>query len=431
MKKKFISYAAIFISSFIGALSNHSIAQETVAPVCTSGANCWQTIKPAEVDPRWSNARCNDGTPGSYQFRPSPVKSKDWVIVYEGGNACDDLTSLCSTRLANDKERTTTSIQSNNSWGKITHGGILSHKVENNPDFYNANLVLVDYCSSDFWSGASNWRRKNSATPNCFENDSSCGWYFSGRYNSSATIESLKQHHGLIDDGSQRVIFVGSSAGGFGLASNAESIKNLLPSTFASDGLRFVFDGSYLLNGWDEAGHKIGSSLITSMDYVAAQNRIFWRAQYETFCERDRMAQGLDYKLCLFASVHYPYLVSKANGLGLKVLIQNSTLDSVALKTLALTSTTDSARERWRCAMTNSLKKADWLFSSGEVYHTLVAKNSATSSSSSSSSSGTLTTNDLGFKAGPTGNTLREVISRFWQNKPAQQVVYNNPACTY
>lgn len=419
MKKILVSCAALFTAVFLSLISLHSSA-ETVAPVCTGGANCWKTVKPAEIDPGlWGNARCNDGTPGSYQIRPSPVKSKDWVIVYEGGGACDDLTAMCSERLATTKARTTTSVQSNNSWGKITHGGIISHKADINPDFYNANLVLIDYCSSDLWTGGDTRPVKNSVTPDCLEYSSNCGWYFAGRYNSSAAIESLKALHGLSDEKGQRIMFVGSSAGGFGLAANASLIKRAFPTIFSADGLRFVLDGSYLLDGWDQPDHFLGSSQLTSLNDVALKNRDFWVGSYESACEFSRFWQSLDTSLCALGSVFYPYLVSNKNGLGLKVLLQNSTRDSVALKTLALGSA-DPLRERWRCAMTDSLKQVDWLFSSGETYHTLMTKNPE---------EGATSTSTLGFNAGPPGKTLRELVGRFWRNMPAERVVYKNSAC--
>lgn len=406
------------VASFIGgllAITCH--AADTFPPTCDrTSPSCWQTLKPAEIDPYWANARCNDGTAASYDFRPSPIGSKDWVVVFEGGGGCDDSTISCKSR---SPALTTTSPLANTSWHSIKHTGIINTNSTYNREFYNANLVHVNYCSSDQWGGATTTRHITSATPNCMHGDANCGWYFSGRYNARLAVHSLKYLTNFKDDGTHRMLLVGTSAGGFGLAGVAESLTLLLPKTYAADGMRLVLDGSHIIDGWQEPGKKIGSSNFTAVNDVAIQNRDFWDARYETYCERDRKLQGLDPALCSFGTVYYPYLTSKTNGLGLKVFIQNSTLDKVALSRLKLAESYDktdlntpAARERWRCNMTRSLQNVDWLFSSGSSYHTLM-------------------TSDAGLTAGPSGYKLGQMIGRFYRNEPAQRVVYNNPACPY
>lgn len=374
---------------------------------CTPGElDCWQTIKPAEVDTRWSDARCNDGTPAGYEFRPSPTGSNEWVILFEGGGSCDDLTLSCAQRGA---RLTTTSPVGNGLWTQFTRGGVFNPRDDVNPDFHAANLVQLHYCSSDQWSGATSRRRITSATPQC-TNEDDCGWYFSGRANARRAIESLRRDHGLRDDGSQRVLFVGTSAGGFGLAANAEAMTTLLPNTHAADGLRFVLDGAFVLDGWNVPRHYIGDSNVTSADKVALQNWRFWRAAYDTFCEDKLDALGLHPSLCTFLSVDHAYLTSSMpDGLGLKVLVQNSTLDSVATTRLSLTVLNDPARKAWRCAMTQALSAVPWLFSSGEVYHTLTATNR--------------------FNAGPDGSTYRDLLGEFWHDAAPRQIIVGNPSC--
>lgn len=375
---------------------------------CRGDPTCWVTVKPAQNDPAWYDARCNDGSPASYELRPSPTGSHDWVILFEGGGSCDDSTLICSQR---GVKLTTTTAPPNGAWTAIQHGGILNPNPVENPDFYAANLVQFNYCSSDQWSGATAELRKTTANPHCVADDGTCGWQFSGRLGARAETESLIRDHGLVDDGSQRVLFVGTSAGGFGLVANAEAMRNALPATYAAGGLKYLVDGAFVLNDWDVPNHPIGDSTLTSVDAVSAQNRVFWRSNYETFCERDRTAHGLDPSLCTFGPVYYPYLISATNGLGLDVLVQNSTLDLVATTRLDLLDVNDPAREQWRCGMTAALAVAPWLFSSGDVYHTLAPSNSS-------------------FDNGPPGGpTFREVVGNFWNDLPPQRVVYDNPAC--
>ena len=95
----------------------------------------------------------------------------------------------------------------------------------------------------------------------------------------------------------------------------------------------------------------------------------------------------------------------------MKMLIQNSTLDLVATTRLDLLDTSDPAREQWRCAMTAALTVAPWLFSSGDVYHTLSPNNST-------------------FDTGPAGGpTYRDVVGEFWNDAAPVREVYDNPPC--
>lgn len=407
---RFLSTCAFALEA-TSALSASPILDPVFADTfesCRGDPACWQTVKPAQHDPAWNDARCNDGTPASYDLRPSPTGSQDWVILFEGGGSCDDLTLFCSGR---GTALTTTTAPADGSWTYISHRGILNPDPNANPDFHLANLVHFNYCSSDQWSGATSALRATTGTPQCPIDDGSCGWQFSGRIAAWADLQSLLRDHGLRDDGASRVLFVGTSAGAFGLVANAQAIADALPNARAAGRLHFVIDGGFALDGWDQPDHPIGDSTLTSVDEVADRNRAFWRANFETYCEADRIQHGLDPALCTFGTVYYPYLTSGTHGLGLDVLIQNSTLDAVATTRLDLTDPQDPAREAWRCAMTDALLDAPWLFSSGDVYHTL-------------------SVNDSSFDSGPPGGpTYREVVADFWNGEPPERVVFDNPPC--
>jgi hypothetical protein len=43
---------------------------------------------------------CNDGSPAGYYLRKSLFNSKTWIILLEGGNFCNDVSS-CQERLKN------------------------------------------------------------------------------------------------------------------------------------------------------------------------------------------------------------------------------------------------------------------------------------------------------------------------------------------
>lgn len=61
--------------------------------------------------------------------------------------------------------------------------------------------------------------------------------------------------------------------------------------------------------------------------------------------------------------------------------------------------------------MTAALGVAPWLFSSGDVYHTLTPNNGS-------------------FTTGPPGGpTWRDVVGAFARGQPPERVVYDNPPC--
>ena len=57
-----------------------------------------ERVRPADRDPRWATARCNDGTPFSFQVRLSQSDSATWVIGLNGGGSCDDLRADCASQ---------------------------------------------------------------------------------------------------------------------------------------------------------------------------------------------------------------------------------------------------------------------------------------------------------------------------------------------
>ena len=88
--------------------------------------------------------RCMDGTPAAYYFRASPSGAAGlWVMSLEGGGGCHDqvkCTQRSKTALGSSKSYKD-AIQPNKGW--------MSADPALNPDFHDANLVYVPYCSSD------------------------------------------------------------------------------------------------------------------------------------------------------------------------------------------------------------------------------------------------------------------------------------------
>ncbi|XP_058509486.1 palmitoleoyl-protein carboxylesterase notum1a isoform X1 [Solea solea] len=95
-----------------------------------------------------TSVTCNDGSPAGYYLKESRG-SRRWLIFLEGGWYCFNKEN-CDSRY-----ETMRRLMSSSKWPQTKTGtGILSPLPEENPHWWNANMVFIPYCSSDVWSGA-------------------------------------------------------------------------------------------------------------------------------------------------------------------------------------------------------------------------------------------------------------------------------------
>lgn len=280
----------------------------------------YEVVKPAERDPaRWAEARCNNGTPFGFRVRKSPTGTNDWVILLRGGGFCDDSAVPCfrpsdlmSSPPHDDREVIVPDDD---------NGGIFDIDPVVNPDFANANHVFAWYCSSDFWAGTRTDRVSVLVDP---EN----GWYFSGRLNVLAMMEALIDGYGLGDDPDVRVLFSGTSAGGFGVMNTADIVVDQLPQMAVDGRLKLLVDAGWLAYDWDEPDMRLLLAQSSDRDVVlTVWNRFGYRNNPQ--CERTRFndddGEPGD---CLFGMHAFEGLVSAPpGGLGLPVMFQQSLMD--------------------------------------------------------------------------------------------------------
>lgn len=124
-----------------------------------------RTISPAA----YPQARCNDGSPAVMYIRPANAlnpqipASRNWLIFFDGGGACNDadaclLTRWCSGAAPNAEPFDRAAKMSSRGMLPAIRSpqGIFS--VPPPPGMVNAfaeyNQVLVHYCSSDDWTGS-------------------------------------------------------------------------------------------------------------------------------------------------------------------------------------------------------------------------------------------------------------------------------------
>uniref|UniRef100_A0A8D0EFI7 Notum, palmitoleoyl-protein carboxylesterase n=1 Tax=Salvator merianae TaxID=96440 RepID=A0A8D0EFI7_SALMN len=121
-----------------------------------------------------ASVTCNDGSPAGYYLKESKG-SRRWLLFLEGT-------------------------------------GILSSQPEENPHWWNANMVFIPYCSSDVWSGASARTEKNE-------------FVFMGALIIQEVVKELVEK-GL---GNAKVLLLaGSSAGGTGVLLNVDRVAEQL-----------------------------------------------------------------------------------------------------------------------------------------------------------------------------------------------------------
>lgn len=153
------------------------------------------------------NVTCNDGSQAGFYLRKSPT-SKRWVVFLEGGFHCYDIKS-CRARWLKSRN-----LMTSGGWPEIRDlGGILSPQSAENPYWYNANHVLVPYCSSDSWSGTN----VNSIN----------GFRFMGSLIVQQVIADLIPL-GLGQQTDSELLLVGSSAGAVGVMLNLDKVNSYL-----------------------------------------------------------------------------------------------------------------------------------------------------------------------------------------------------------
>jgi hypothetical protein len=197
-----------------------SCATPPVTITHTAAANSPQLVVLSKS--AYPQAVCNDGSAGAYVLRPGAgAAANRWIIQLQGGGECFDQ-ATCSARVADMPTLVSTSSFQSNPSSAFGQGGLLGSTPANNPDFYDASVVQILYCSSDDWSGAK-------ASTVAYNPDDPTTWNFEGRAILNSVIADLKSNHDF--SAATEVMFTGDSAGGVGVFANTNPVAKLVPST--------------------------------------------------------------------------------------------------------------------------------------------------------------------------------------------------------
>ena len=347
----------------------------------------WENVEPAARG--FPDARCNDGTPFDFVVRLAATPTKRWVIHLEGGGFCDDNANSCAVRPLDLK---TTSPLADRQLGTLAGAGVLSRNAVN--PLADANHVRANYCSSDFYAGATTERRPTLGDP-------TNGWYFSGHVNVAAMFEVLERDYGLDDsDPTTEVLFSGSSAGGFGVHFNAAHVTSALAGIASRGQLRLLVDAGWL-TAWVDPDpappdHFFGAATVPDTE-VWKRARALWGATFDPACE----AATAEPSRCLFGDVWYPFVAARG-----PILVQQSSADAVFTDAHAIdTSGPNPTLAAWRNQVETSMSAPTWLFSGDISYHVL-------------------STSDQGLNRGPAGATLGQLLGQFWADGTPRRVQF-------
>lgn len=169
-------------------------------------------------------ARCLDGSPGGYYFRPGIGESAHrFLVILVGSGWCNSLSSCVA--------RSRTAIGSSEHWESHVHGyGIANASSQANPDFRDWSVAYVGACDGAFFLG-------DLPTPTTTH-----GLHFRGRAIVDAVIADLIRREGL--SSARRVVVTGESSGGLGAALSVDRIAAMLPSV----DVRAIVDGGFFLD---------------------------------------------------------------------------------------------------------------------------------------------------------------------------------------
>ena len=270
-------------------------------------------IKPAVRDPRWEVARCNDGTPFDFLYRPGAPGSDVWIIYLQGGGFGDD---VAFPTIERGPELTSTTGIADGVRGPVP---VLEHGLfgsgAGNPDFEDAHMVFAHYCSSDLYTGRGTERRPVAGSAD--------GFYFAGRHNMRAMVDILTERYGLDDGNSElEVLWGGASAGCVGATQTVDIAAEALPNAAGDDRLRVLADGAYLIETpTDEPDLFWGASPVGGVQMLT-DAIAYWDAEPLPACTSAERGE------CYYGRAWYPAIT---DSLGLPVAVAMSNMDEVIL----------------------------------------------------------------------------------------------------
>ncbi|XP_034715302.1 carboxylesterase notum2 [Etheostoma cragini] len=247
---------------------------------------------------------CNDGTAAGFylkEFRGS----RRWQLFLEGGWCCHSK-ETCDSRYQNIPR-----LMSSSRWPQTKRGtGILSSQAEENPHWYNANIVFIPYCSSDVWSGTGPTptpppRPRQGREKERDRNTNATEYTFMG---SLIIREVIKD---LIPKGiklAKVVMLSGTSAGGTGVLLNIERVASQLEQLGAEAQVRGLVDSGWFLESKQQRSPNCPETISCSPEDAIKIGLRLWNGVVPDRC-RQLYKRGEEWQ-CFFGHKLYSTLTS-------------------------------------------------------------------------------------------------------------------------
>lgn len=271
-----------------------------------------------KLDPvRYPTALCNDGSPGAYFLRPGFGPGARRLIFYlEGGGHCGTAAE-CAARYRSRRDLMSSEPLVDGAVLPRTSGGFKSIDPAENPDFYDATVVQLHYCSSDLWTG-------DVAAVAGAPLDQMARWHFRGRAIVEAVLAELATQ-GLGDP--TEFLLIGSSAGGVGVINHADDLRARLPS---STRMLVASDAGFIIDypEYDRVTQRESEVLPSpeQLHLIAAAQA--WGGRGDQSCEA-LATSDLEHAAC-----RLPSLLLAGNHVEVPAFVRQSQLDPVQTKRL-------------------------------------------------------------------------------------------------
>uniref|UniRef100_A0A8C4LA51 Notum, palmitoleoyl-protein carboxylesterase n=1 Tax=Equus asinus TaxID=9793 RepID=A0A8C4LA51_EQUAS len=232
-----------------------------------------------------TSVTCNDGSPAGYYLKESKG-SRRWLLFLEGGWYCFNREN-CDSRYD-----TMPRLMSSKDWPRTRTGtGILSSQPEENPHWWNANMVFIPYCSSDVWSGASSKSEKNE-------------YAFMGALIIREVVQELLGR-GL--NGAKVLLLAGSSAGGTGVLLNVDRVAEQLEELgYPAIQVRGLADSGWFLDNKQYRRTDCIDTITCAPTEAIRRGIRYWNGVVPERCRR-QFKEGEEWN-CFFGYKVYPTL---------------------------------------------------------------------------------------------------------------------------
>ncbi|KAA0713419.1 Carboxylesterase notum2 [Triplophysa tibetana] len=298
---------------------------------------------------------CNDGTAAGFYIKEFKG-SRRWLIFLEG-----EYLNLC-TKTCDSRYKTVPRLMSSTDWPQTRKGsGILSAQIDENPHWYNANIVFIPYCSSDVWSG-----NKAASKP---KQGKETEYTFMGSVIIREVIKDLATK-GLKQ--AKVVMLAGTSAGGTGVLLNIDKVSGLLEQLGVDAQVRGLVDSGWFLESKQQKSPDCpDSASCTPVDAIKKGLRL-WNGVVPDKCKQ-QYKRGEEWQ-CFFGHKLYSHITAPLFVVQWLFDEEQLRLENIYMGGQSLSEQQWTYMQNLGKELKNSLKDVTAMFAPSCLSHTLITK---------------------------------------------------------